>query len=239
MRYEIFRADSRGGADYGWLKTKYSFSFAEYYAPNRMGFGALRVLNDDTILGGGGFPFHSHKDMEIVTIPFSGALEHKDTSGGSGIIKAGDVQIMSAGSGITHSEFNHSKTEALSLFQIWITPEKEGLTPRYEQKIFPKERRLNTFQLLVSPEGGEPLKIHQHAYISIADFDADTHLSYNLHGKNQGLFCINIKGEISILDEKLNEKDAIEITGASAIALQGRAGTMALVIEIPLGQLDR
>ncbi len=136
MKIDIHRAESRGGADYGWLKTRYTFSFANYYDPNRMGFGALRVLNDDTIEGGGGFGTHPHENMEIVTIMLEGTLAHRDNTGSEGALRTGEVQVMSAGTGIRHSEFNGSDTEPIRLLQIWVVPNQNGVTPRYDQKSF-------------------------------------------------------------------------------------------------------
>lgn len=233
MKKEIFKADSRGFADYGWLKTNYSFSFANYHDPARMGFGALRVLNDDLIEGGGGFPFHSHENMEIVTIPITGTLEHKDTAGGEGIINAGDVQIMSAGFGITHSEFNHSKKEAVSLFQIWILPDEHNVTPRYEQKTFDVDGRKNAFQLVVSPTHKGALFIHQKSYISLGELDKNKILSYNLYGKGTILFIFVISGEILIENETLSTRDAMGISDISSITLEAKKSSSLLLIEVP------
>jgi redox-sensitive bicupin YhaK (pirin superfamily) len=233
MKKEVYRAESRGHANYGWLQTNYSFSFADYYDPRRIRFGALRVLNDDTILGGGGFPLHSHADMEIVTIPFEGALEHKDTLGGKGVIRAGDVQIMSAGSGITHSEFNHPKEEAVRLLQIWILPEKENIAPSYDQKKFDLTGRKNKFQLVVSPRHKDALFINQRAYFSLGEFEKDKKISYELFEKENGIFLFVVEGNIRVLDETLLKRDALGVFGTSALQIEASHNSSLLIIEVP------
>lgn len=233
MKKEVYKSDSRGHANYGWLDTHYSFSFAEYYNPERMGFGTLRVLNDDTILGGGGFPFHSHANMEIVTIPLLGALEHKDTGGGSGIIKAGDVQIMSAGSGITHSEFNHSKKDPVSLLQIWITPNETDVSPRYDQQKF-SETPKGKWQILVSPKEKKALKLHQRAYISRAHVTKGKMLEYILNENQNGVFLFVIEGTIVIEKEKLGIRDAIGLSQTQKVEIAAKENSEILAIEVPM-----
>ncbi len=234
-KWRIVRSIERGSANYGWLKTHYSFSFANYYNPKRMGFGALRVLNDDVIAPGTGFPFHSHKDMEIITIPLSGELEHKDTEGGHGIITENDVQIMSAGTGITHSEYNHSTTAPLSLFQIWIEPEKKNLPSRYEQKTFPIDARKNSLQVLVSPHTQSALKIFQDATISRIDLSLHSTFDYGMLPKNRGLSIMIIDGECVFETETLSSRDSLEIEGpTSKITLSTASRCSLLLIEVPL-----
>ena len=185
MKTTIFKATDRGSADYGWLKPNYYFSFSNYYNPQRIHFGVLRVLNDDFIMGGGAFPTHPHDNMEIVTIPLTGAVHHKDNTGGEGIIKAGDVQIMSAGSGILHSESNASATDPLTLFQIWVFPKIKNIQPRYDQRTFDVANRLNTWQIVVSPiEEDKALWINQDARFALANVEAGKQLEF----KN-GFFC--------------------------------------------------
>lgn len=234
MQKELFKAKSRGHENYGWLDTYYSFSFAGYYNPKRLGFGALRVLNDDTILGGGGFPFHHHSNMEIVTIPLSGALEHKDTLGEKGVIGEDEVQAMSAGAGIIHSEFNHSKTEPLSLLQIWILPEKNNIPPRYDKKKFDLKRRKNNWQLLVSPNNPNALQINQDAHLSIADLGGTRELSYKTSSRNNGVFIFVITGTVSIFGETLSQRDALGIFELTDLQIKATENSSILAIEVPL-----
>ena len=168
MKTILFKAADRGSADYGWLKPNYYFSFSQYHDPAKVHFGLLRVLNDDFIAGGGGFPTHPHDNMEIITIPFTGALQHKDSTGGQGIISSGDVQIMSAGTGVQHSEANASATEPVTLFQIWVFPKERNIKPRYDQKSFDINDRINKWQTIVSPlEADKALWINQDAKFSL------------------------------------------------------------------------
>ncbi len=171
MKKTIYKADSRGHSDHGWLKTNFSFSFADYYNPERIRFGMLRVLNDDTIQPGMGFGTHPHDNMEIVTIPLKGELAHKDSTGGKGIIKANEIQAMSAGSGVTHSEFNNSQTDEVSLLQIWVFPKEKNIEPRYDQKTFNPEERKNILKTVVSPDkNSDALWINQDAYFSLGKY---------------------------------------------------------------------
>ena len=173
MKTILFKAADRGTADYGWLKPNYYFSFAQYHDPAKVHFGLLRVLNDDFIGGGGAFPTHPHDNMEIVTIPFTGALKHKDSTGGEGVIKAGDIQIMSAGTGVQHSEANASATEPVTLFQVWVFPKERNIKPRYDQKTFDVTERTNKWQTVVSPiDADNALWINQDARFSLTNLEA-------------------------------------------------------------------
>ncbi|MDQ1266871.1 MAG: quercetin 2,3-dioxygenase, partial [Bacteroidota bacterium] len=185
MKKTIFKAESRGEADYGWLKTHYSFSFANYYNPQCINFGALRVLNDDIIEGGKGFPMHPHDNMEIITIPLEGALAHQDSMGSSSVIKAGDIQIMSAGSGIIHSEFNHSRDKEVSLLQIWIFPRTKNIKPRYDQKSYKSEDYKEQLKCVVAPalKNGE-LLINQDAWLSMGEFSEKKSVKFELQNKS-------------------------------------------------------
>ncbi|MBU3714098.1 MAG: pirin family protein, partial [Ferruginibacter sp.] len=195
MQTKIYRANERGSADYGWLKPNYYFSFSGYHNPEKVHFGALRVLNDDFIAGGGAFPPHPHDNMEIVTIPFTGALQHKDNTGGQGIIKAGDIQIMSAGTGIQHSEANASATEPVTLFQIWLFPKEKNIQPRYDQRSFDVAKRQNQWQIVVSPrEEDDALWINQHARFALTNLDKGTDIVYNNAFEGNGLFLVVING---------------------------------------------
>lgn len=198
-----------------------------------MHFGALRVLNDDSIMGGGGFPTHSHKDMEIVTIPLSGSLAHQDSTGGNGIITSADVQIMSAGTGIYHSEFNASKTESVSLFQLWIFPEKNNLAPRYDQKAYTLKR--DEFTPLVSPTKSEKtLQIFQECFISRGVFSSRTTSQYALHNSNNGVFVMVISGKIRIGDTLLSDRDSIELQKASSVTFEILEEADILLVEVTL-----
>lgn len=206
----VHRASTRGGADHGWLKAKHSFSFANYYNPDRIHFGVLRVLNDDTVAPGMGFGKHPHDNMEIITIPLEGAIEHKDSMGNHGVIKYGDVQVMSAGTGIQHSEYNASKEDLLKLFQIWLFPNKKNVQPRYDQVTLKVEDRRNRLQQILSPKTGDGgLWIHQDAWFSMAILDKDFTVDYNVKRKGNGVYVMVVKGTVTIDGEKLNDRDAI------------------------------
>jgi redox-sensitive bicupin YhaK (pirin superfamily) len=234
MKTIIHRADSRGGGDYGWLKTKYSFSFANWHEPSRMGFGALRVINDDWIAPDGGFDPHSHKDMEIITIVMKGAVAHEDSGGGKGVVKAGEVQAMSAGTGVTHAEYNASKTEALELFQIWIAPRAPGGTPRYATKDFGALGKLPGSRLLVGPDGTQDaLAIGQDAYITHVMLDAAREATYALHSEQNALYMLVINGAVTVVGETLNRRDAIGVSEVKEIVLATPNDAAVLVIEVP------
>jgi len=235
MQMNIHRASERGTANIGWLQTSYSFSFSNYHNPKRMGFGALRVLNDDTFAAGAGFPAHSHSDMEIVTIVLEGALEHKDSSGGHGVIKAGEVQYMCAGSGVTHSEFNHSKTEPVKLFQVWVVPSKQNLPPKYEQKSFEGADMKNKFSMIVSGKKEKgAFHTNQDAVFSIGEFDKGKSISYSATFKGNGIFVFPVSGSVEIGDEKINARDSAEITGSNEIEIKALEKSKVLVIEVPV-----
>ena len=235
MKTIIHPAAERGIADHGWLKARHSFSFSSYYHPEKMQFGALRVLNDDTIAPGMGFGKHSHDNMEIITIPLSGGVKHGDSMGNEGIIKPGEVQIMSAGTGVIHSEHNASSSETLNLFQIWIMPELRNIAPRYDQKQFEVSDRLNKFQTLVSPEkSGSTLWINQQAWLSLGKFDKASSVNYNLHIPNNGVYVMVVSGELEVAGQLLGERDAIGVSDVSVIKLKFLKETEVLMIEIPM-----
>ena len=235
MKTIVHPAAERGIADHGWLKARHSFSFSSYYHPEKMQFGALRVLNDDTIAPGMGFGKHSHDNMEIITIPLSGGVNHGDSMGNEGIIKPGEVQIMSAGTGVIHSEHNASSSETLNLFQIWIMPELRNIAPRYDQKQFEVSDRLNRFQTLVSPEkSGSTLWINQQAWLSLGKFDKASSVNYNLHIPNNGVYVMVVSGELEVAGQLLGERDAIGVSDVSVIKLKFLKETEVLMIEIPM-----
>lgn len=235
MKTISFKASDRGTADYGWLKPNYYFSFADYRNPEKVHFGLLRVLNDDFIGGGGKFPTHPHDNMEIVTIPFTGAIEHKDSTGGQGTIQAGDVQIMSAGTGVQHSEANASVTDPVTLFQVWVFPKERNIKPRYDQKNFPADDRLNKWQVIVSPnEADNALWINQDARFSLANLDAGKELNYSNAFKSNGVFLVVIKGSVTINDQQLNKRDALGISETDSFTITASEDAELLAIEVPM-----
>jgi redox-sensitive bicupin YhaK (pirin superfamily) len=230
---EIFSADKRGGADYGWLKTNYSFSFANYYNPDNINFGKLRVLNDDIVLPESGFGTHPHEDMEIITIPLHGAITHKDSMGFEETLKKGEVQVMSAGTGLYHSEYNNSDTEELHFLQIWIFSNKRPVDPRYEQKKI--DLIENDFTALVSPKDDiAPLWIYQDAWIHRSVFDKNGTINYKLKSKENGLFVFTIDGEVVVEGKQLSMRDAAGVTGCENINFTYKKGTDLLIIEVPM-----
>ncbi|HEY9168809.1 MAG TPA: pirin family protein [Lutibacter sp.] len=238
MKKIIYKASNRGTANYGWLEANYSFSFANYYDPEKVNFGALRVLNNDTIQGGMGFGTHPHDNMEIITIPLKGSLKHKDSMGNKWIvIETGEVQVMSAGSGLQHSEMNNSTSEEINLFQIWIFPDKNDVEPRYDQQRFDPSERKNKLQVLVSSIDGElknTLKIHQDALISRIDLDENTVFNYTLKSENHGLYLMVIEGEVNIDNEILIKRDAIGISEVKSVQIKSKSISELLFIEVPL-----
>ncbi len=235
MKKLLFKAADRGSADYGWLKPNFYFSFGEYRNPEKVNFGLLRVLNDDFIGGGGSFPTHPHDNMEIVTIPFTGALKHKDSTGGEGVIKAGDIQIMSAGTGVQHSEANASATDPVTLFQVWVFPKERNIKPRYDQKTFDVTTRVNNWQTVVSPlEADKALWINQDARFSLANLDASKSLVYSNAFKNNGVFLVVINGSVTVDGQQLNKRDALGISEIENFTVTASEDAELLAIEIPM-----
>lgn len=235
MKTILFKAADRGSADYGWLKPNYYFSFAQYHNPEKVHFGLLRVLNDDFVAGGGGFPTHPHDNMEIVTIPFTGALQHKDSTGGNGVIKAGDIQIMSAGTGVQHSEFNASKTEPVTLFQVWVFPKERNIKPRYDQRNFDVSDRVNKWQTVVSPlDSDKALWINQDARFALTRLDAGREISYSTAFKGNGVFLVVINGSVQADGKQLNKRDALGISETDSFSITADVDAELLAIEIPM-----
>lgn len=232
---EVYKNESRGQADHGWLKTHYTFSFANYYNPSRMGFGALRVINDDMIAPAAGFPAHSHDNMEIITIPLEGALEHQDSGGNKAVVTAEEVQMMSAGTGVTHSEYNHSQTEQVGLLQIWVMPKKMNINPRYDQKKFPAADRKNKFQTIASPLGtsDEGIKLNQDAYFTRVDLDAHSELSYRLKLPGNGIFAFLLEGSAQVGGKKLSRRDALAGWEIDELKIYAEDDAQLLIIEVP------
>jgi quercetin 2,3-dioxygenase len=212
MKKVIHRAETRGLADHGWLKSYHTFSFANYHNANRMRFGLLRVLNDDRVAAGEGFGQHPHDNMEIISIPLQGSLEHKDSMGNQTVIRPNEVQIMSAGTGVRHSEYNHSKTEEVKFLQIWVFPKERNIKPRYEQKLYPHEERKNKLLTVVSPDHNVgSLWINQDAYFSLTDLDEGKSLNYKINKKGNGVYIFVLEGTIEAGGETLNKRDGMGI----------------------------
>ena len=237
MNKIIHKADSRGYADHGWLQSFHSFSFANYHNPEKVRFGLLRVLNDDIVAPGMGFGTHPHDNMEIVTIPLKGELAHQDSTGNKEVIKAGEIQIMSAGSGLTHSEFNNSKKEFVNLFQIWVFPKEKNITPRYDQKIFDPEERTNKFQTVVSPDEKDgALWINQDAYFTLGNFDEGNSVKYEIKKNGNGVYIMITEGSAEIDGEVLSRRDAIGLSDLSSVEIKLLAKSELLLIEVPMTQ---
>ena len=235
MKTIFHAASSRGHADHGWLNAHHSFSFANWYDPSRINFGMLRVLNDDIVAGGQGFGTHPHNDMEIITIILDGALEHKDSMGNGSVIKPGDVQVMSAGTGVMHSEFNPLKDKATNLFQLWIFPKENGIKPRYDQKTFDVADRKNKIQTVASGfKTGDELYIHQNAAISLANLEKDRILNYELKDKNNGAYIMVINGNLDVEGTQLGKKDAFGVWETEKITLKAGESTEIIIIEVPM-----
>ena len=235
MQTKVQRSSERGHANFGWLDSHHSFSFGHWYDPEKVHFGALRVLNDDVVKGGEGFGTHPHDNMEIISIPLRGALAHKDSTGTDGIIKTGDVQIMSAGTGIRHSEFNASKSEDVNFLQVWVLPKEKNIKPRYEQKTFKASGRKDKWQIVVSPDekdGG--VWINQDAVFSLYHAEQDTSVTYKNRFAGNGVYLFIIEGELEVGGNILHIRDALEISGTDGFELSIRPGTNLLAIEVPM-----
>lgn len=245
MKTVLHRADSRSHADHGWLDSHHTFSFANYYHPERIHFGVLRVLNDDLVAGGGGFPTHPHDNMEIVSIPLRGDLAHKDSMGNVQVIRQGDVQIMSAGTGVRHSEFNHSKSEAVNFLQIWILPKQRNIAPRYAQRSFAAEARQNRFQTVVSPDkngDGQAVWINQDAWFSLGSFEAGFETGYKLKSPDHGLYVFVLEGELEVGQtqgfetsvETLGRRDGLGLWEGEEVTFKAKRAAEVLVMEVAM-----
>ena len=237
MANTIFHAaDTRGHADHGWLNAHHSFSFAGYHDPSRIHFGALRVLNDDIVAPGMGCGKHPHDHMEIITIVLDGALEHKDSMGHTQAIHPDEVQVMSAGTGVFHSEYNHNKDKVVNLLQTWLFPNKKNVKPRYDQRVFPAAERVNQWQAIVSPiDNDDPgMKIHQDAWIYRSTIEAGKSLEYNLHSTGNGIYLFVIDGSVATEGQQLNKRDAIGISETGKITIDATADTEVVLFEVPM-----
>ena len=233
----LHKAASRGHADHGWLNAYHSFSFANWYNPDRIQFGMLRVLNDDTVAAGMGFGTHPHDNMEIITIPLEGDLAHKDSIGNGTTIKSGDIQVMSAGTGIQHSEFNPNHDQHTKLFQIWLFPKYRNVEPRYQQITLDQSLQKNNFAQILSPNPDDAgVWIYQDAWFYLSDFDKDFSKKLSLKKEGNGFYIMNIEGEIEVNGEKLERRDAIGIWATNEIEIKANSNAKFLVMEIPMEQ---
>ncbi|WP_313368306.1 pirin family protein [Sphingobacterium mizutaii] len=228
-------ADSRGHADHGWLKSNHTFSFAGYMNAERMNFGALRVLNDDNVEAGMGFGRHPHSNMEIISIPLEGELAHNDSMGTGSVIKKGDIQVMSAGTGMEHSEFNNSKTDPVKFLQIWIVPNKQNVEPRYDQQSIDFKAAKNNFLQILSPDPDDAgVWIHQDAWFHFADFDAGYARQYMMKKPDQGLYIFVLNGELDVEGQKLHSRDGLGIAGAHDVKIKADTDAEFLLMEVPV-----
>jgi redox-sensitive bicupin YhaK (pirin superfamily) len=229
---EIIPSETRGNADHGWLKAKHTFSFADYHNPQRVHFGPLRVINEDRIAPAQGFGTHPHKDMEIITYPISGAIEHKDSMGNGTVIRAGEVQRMTAGSGIQHSEFNHSKEDELHLLQIWMFPEQKDLEPGYEQKMFSREDKLDQLRLIASRDGRDgSVSVHQRVDLYAGILQKNTEINHAISDSNK-VFVQVVYGDVAVNGQNVSAGDGIQISNEENLLLESQSETEILVFDM-------
>jgi redox-sensitive bicupin YhaK (pirin superfamily) len=237
MKSIIHKSHTRGYADHGWLKSYHTFSFASYQDSERMNFGMLRVLNDDLVQPKMGFGTHPHQNMEIISIPLKGALSHKDSMGNKRAIEVGEVQVMSAGTGLTHSEFNDSKTDEVNFLQLWIIPEEMSVKPNYEQRAFPIEGQKNQLQTVVAPKDkkeGDALPISQQAYIYRTTLDSNNSIDLNLKSRQNGVYIFVVDGEVTIEGQSLSKRDAIGVYDTDKVSISAHKNSELILIEVPM-----
>jgi len=234
MKTILHTADSRGHANFGWLNSYHTFSFGHYHNPERMHFGALRVLNDDTVSAGMGFSKHPHDNMEIVSIPLSGDLHHRDSTGRDKIIRQNDVQIMSAGSGIEHSEMNANKDKEVKFLQIWVFPKNRNIAPRYEQKTFLPTDRANQLVTVVAPDDEKAVWINQDAWFSLANLSKECTTEYTIRKNGNGVYVFVLTGNITIGDQVLSQRDGLGISETDSIQILANTDAEFLLIDIPM-----
>lgn len=235
MNLRLFPADQRGHAQHGWLESYHSFSFASYYNPECMHFGALRVLNDDWVAPGMGFGTHPHDNMEIISIPLSGDLEHRDSMGNRSVIKEGEIQVMSAGTGITHSEYNPNADREVRFLQIWLFPRSKNLTPRYDQKTIADLLQPNELSVVLSPNAQDKgVWIHQDAWFSMGEFDQSTELKYDSKKSGNGAYLFVLEGSVEVEGHSLGRRDAIGVWNYEHLALSISPGTRLLLMDVPM-----
>ena len=237
MHTILHTADSRGDANHGWLHSKHSFSFASYYNPEKIHFGVLRVLNDDFVAAGMGFGLHPHDNMEIISIPLEGDLAHQDSMGNHTVIKHGDIQVMSAGTGVKHSEMNHNKDKPVKFLQIWVLPNKKDVTPRYDQITLNPANRINTLEQILSPNADDAgVWIHQDAWFHIGKFDLDFATNYKVKKVGNGLYAFVLYGSFEVAGQALADRDALGITDFDQFELKALTkDAEILLMEIPMG----
>ena len=235
MKSILHKANTRGNANHGWLNSKHTFSFANYYNPERMHFGVLRVFNDDIVAGGMGFGKHPHDNMEIISIPLSGDLEHQDNMGNTSVIKENDVQVMSAGTGVYHSEYNKNKEKEVNFLQIWIFPNKKKVQPRYDQIAFKPEDRINKWQQVLSPnENNEGVWIHQDAWFNRSTLTENKSLNYKINKPGNGVYIFVLDGEVNVNGQDLEKKDGFGVWETEAFTFATKQGAELLVMEVPM-----
>ncbi|WP_409138865.1 pirin family protein [Pasteurella multocida] len=235
MKTIYHSANSRGNADHGWLKSKHTFSFGHYYDPSRVNFGVLRVINDDFVEGGMGFGTHPHNNMEIISIPLSGDLAHKDSMGNGSIIRNGDIQVMSAGTGVTHSEMNPNADIPVKFLQIWVIPNKRNVEPRYQQITIADNAKPNDFQQILSPNpDDEGVWIHQDAWFSLAKFDKGIAKNYSLNKAGNGVYAFVIKGQANVAGIDLNERNGLGVWDTNNLDIVASSDAEILLMEVPM-----
>ncbi|MEO1053619.1 MAG: pirin family protein [Bacteroidota bacterium] len=231
----LHKADTRGHANHGWLNSYHTFSFANYYNPERINFGMLRVLNDDTVAPAQGFGTHPHDNMEIISIPLSGDLEHKDSMGTTAVIKEGEIQVMSAGTGVFHSEYNANNDKEVKFLQIWMFPNQKNVTPRYDQIQISELLEQNTFSQILSPnENDQGVWVNQDAWFHIGHFDSDTTTQYNLKKEGNGIYAFILEGEAEVAGQSLQKRDGFGIWDTDAITVKAKEGARILLMEVPM-----
>ncbi len=235
MKTVLHKAETRGHANHGWLDTHHTFSFARYYDPERVHFGVLRVLNDDIVKGGYGFSAHPHDNMEIISIPLEGALEHKDSMGNVHVIQKNDIQAMSAGTGVTHSEFNRNKDQLTNFLQIWIFPDKKNVEPRYSQITLDPTARKNKLQQVLSPNPeDEGVWIHQNAWFHMGDLDQGTQIDYKVKGNGNGVYIFALNGSLKIEDQVLSRRDGLGVWETNGFSIKATDNAEVLLMEVPM-----
>jgi redox-sensitive bicupin YhaK (pirin superfamily) len=231
----LYKADSRGGADHGWLKSFHTFSFASYYNPERINFGALRVLNDDQVDGGRGFGEHPHDNMEIISIALEGKLQHEDSMGNVTVIEPGEVQVMSAGTGMYHKEFNKDADKPVKFLQIWVFPNKRNVEPRYDQQRYNLDEHPNELVQVLSPnQEDEGVWVYQNAWFHLGRFNQDTQINHKLNLQSNGIYIFVLKGSVSIDNQELAERDGLGVWDTAAIQIEAKAGSELLFMEVPM-----
>ena len=236
MKTILHKSTTRGHANHGWLDSWHTFSFAGYYDPTRVHFGALRVLNDDTVAPGMGFGKHPHENMEIVSIPLEGDLEHGDSMGTTSVIKKGDVQVMSAGTGIVHSEKNKNNDQQVKFLQVWVIPKEENVKPHYDQKSFSDEDKLNKLVTVVSPIGTDDggVQVHQDAWFSLGKLETGKEVKYKLHKEGNGVYAFLLEGDATINDIVINRRDGLGIWEEDMVSIKANSESEILLMEVPM-----